>query len=35
MSSEAFRAIGYFLIALGLVTVLAYVWAAVGWRRKR
>lgn len=34
MSVQAFRAVGYFMFTLGLLTVLAYVWAAGGFRRK-
>lgn len=34
MSVEAYRAFGYFLFALGLITVLAYVWAGF-WGKKK
>lgn len=33
MSVEAFRAIGFAMSTLGLLTVLAYVWAARGRRK--
>jgi hypothetical protein len=33
MSVEAYRAIGFTMFMLGLITALAYVWAARGGRK--